>query len=90
MYNDCPVSFEFSNPMYLEYFVHLMENGRVDSIKEAINLFIFDMHKRKLLLIQQQIAMNAEFASKAASDAANAAADAASSRWNNIMNFWRD
>ena len=87
MYNNCPVSFEFSNPMYLEYFVHLMENGRADSIKEAINLFIDDTHKRKLLLIQQQIAMNAEFAAQAASDAADATV---SSRWNNIMNFLRD
>ena len=82
-YKNSPVSFEFSDPVYVECFINLLMNGRADSIKEAINIFMDDYHKQQVLQIHEQIAISAKSAAIAASNAARSAANAASAaRWN--------
>jgi hypothetical protein len=71
-YMDCPVAFEYSSPAYLAELIRLMESGRADSIKEAINIAIDDNHKRNLLNMQHDIARNTASAARSARSAATA------------------
>jgi len=90
-FENCPIGIAFSDPHIIMQLIHLIEIRRADSIKEAVNVYVEDVHRREVLSIQQQIAMNAERAANEASRAASNAADAASAtRWNTTMNMWRD
>jgi len=75
-YEDCPLAIGNTSPSRIEEYINLIETGRADSIKEAINLQIDDEHKTKMLRLQQEAADNAR---AAASAAANAEAKAAKS-----------
>lgn len=65
-YKNPPVGFEYSHPAILIELIHIMKSGRADTIKEAINCLIEDIHRQEMLNVQKETAKNAE-------DAANAA-----------------
>jgi rRNA maturation endonuclease Nob1 len=66
---DCPVAFEYSNPRVVSEIRRLISAGRADTVKEAINCMIEDVHREKVLAQQQEIARQAKKAADAAGTA---------------------
>lgn len=57
-YGPCAVGYEFSNPKILEEIAHIIECGRADTIKEALNRLLED-HHRTYMEIQADMAVRA-------------------------------
>ncbi len=59
-YPDCPVGPEYANPEILEIILGVLQSGRADTIKEAINLLIDDAERSEmseyLAMIEQNTA----------------------------------
>ena len=56
------LAFEYSNPRIISNLIKLIELGRADSLKEAINYMIDDQQKAELIKLQK----NAKFSADAA------------------------
>lgn len=55
-YGECPISYKYAMPEFVETIQTLIVDGRADTVKEAINLIISDENSAKLLEYQDQIA----------------------------------
>ena len=53
---DCCIAYEYSDPSYVEEIIKILKTGRADTLGNAINIMLDDIHKGKVL--QQQIIMN--------------------------------
>ena len=51
----CPVHLSYSHPGTIRYLCDLMDNGRADTIKEAINLMETELHRYRMEHTQQHI-----------------------------------
>lgn len=92
---ECPVGFNFYNPVSLSWLRELITSGRASTVSQAMNLMMDDIHKNKL---EQQLAQtlnaaevaayyakDASHHSRAAARSASRAADAAEgSYWNTL------
>ena len=47
-YANCPIGFEYSNPEVIAIIKKTLISGRAESLKEAINIILDDIHKRNL------------------------------------------
>ncbi len=47
-YENCPIGIEYTNPTNLLAIKRMLQSGRVDTIKESINMLIEDAHRRKM------------------------------------------
>ena len=65
-YGPCPLGVEYTDPAVLDILYDLLRSGRADSLKEAVNLWLDDIHKATM-----QSTMNAT--AEAAADAAHSA-----------------
>ena len=69
-YNDypgfCPVAFEYSHPASIAELMDLIRLRRADTIKEAMNVMIEDIHRANLEQSQQEILYQTQNASRAA------------------------
>lgn len=64
--SNCIIAFEYSEPEIIQRLIVLLSNGRADTLKEAINVMLDDIHKQSMLNKQAEIAKNSK-------DSANAA-----------------
>ena len=69
-YNNCPIGIEYSRPEDITKIYDVVRSGRAETIPEAINLIIDDMHKAKM----EHHAAETAAASKETARAAKAAA----------------
>ncbi len=53
---NCCIAYEYSDPSYMEEIIKILKTGRADTLGNAINIMLDDIHKGKVL--QQQIIMN--------------------------------
>lgn len=54
-YPQCPVGAEYANPKILEVIMGVLNSGRADTIKEAINLMIAEVNQAEMSLYLQNI-----------------------------------
>lgn len=75
-YSNCPVGPEYANPEILEIILGVLQSGRADTIKEAINLLIDDAERNEMseyldMIEQNTAAINAQTRVAAVFAAAN-------------------
>lgn len=66
---NCIIAFEYSEPEIIRRLIVLLNNGRADTLKEAINVMLDDIHKQAMLNKQEEIAKSSKNAADAASTA---------------------
>lgn len=63
---NCIIAFDYSEPAIIQKLILLLRNGRADSLKEAINVMLDDIHKQTLINQQAEIVRNSENAANSA------------------------
>lgn len=66
----CPVGAEYANPEIMEVIMGILESGRADTIKEAINVLIAEVNQAEMQKYLQNIEAYAKSASSSASTGA--------------------
>lgn len=69
-YPQCPVGAEYSNPEIIEVIMGILESGRADTIKEAINVLVNEVNQAEMRLYLQNIESYAKSASDSAATGA--------------------
>ena len=69
-YPQCPVGAEYANPEIMEVIMGILESGRADTIKEAINVLIAEVNQAEMQKYLQNIESYAKSASNSASTGA--------------------
>ena len=69
-YGSCMVSAEYTNPANLLAIYEVMNSGRADTIKEAINILISDAHRNNMEYMARQTAIASRAAARGAQTAA--------------------
>jgi hypothetical protein len=69
-YPQCPVGAEYANPEIMEVIMGILESGRADTIKEAINVLIAEVNQAEMQKYLQNIEAYAKSASSSASTGA--------------------
>ena len=64
-YGDCPIGYEYSDPHVIKTLYKLVESGRCDTIKEALNMAEDETHKECLRTAAAQTAASAKTAANA-------------------------
>lgn len=62
---NCIIAFDYSEPAIIQNLIGVLINGRADSLKEAINVMLDDIHKQSMLAKQAEIAKNSKDIAKA-------------------------
>lgn len=65
-YGDCPIGYEYTDPHVIKTLYKLVESGRCDTIKEALNMTEDETHKEFLRKAAAQTAASAKSAANSA------------------------
>ena len=69
-YGYCPVGPEYTNPSILQQIMSVIQSGRAETPKEAINVLLDDAHKSSMEFAAMLTARNAQAAAEYAQGAA--------------------